>query len=246
MSSPFDPEIRAFLARSATLSGWPLPTAPSLPAQIAAWITDRIQFGDLKPGEPIRELAVAEHFDVSRGPVRDALRLLDRDGLVVINGRKGAAVRGFSSEETTAVARIRAELFGALSSLAASADGRDQAAVDALGEGAALLVKLAQEPAAPVGDYITVRRGISRLIAGLAGNEYMAALSSAMEREVAVLWASVLHPDRRRRSAAIWTDLCRAVAVGRAGEAERLGRELVLDGLAEMQRRSAESAGAGA
>lgn len=232
------PDASAFVARAESMLGGVPALAPSLPGHIAAWIADRIQFGDLKPGEPIRELAVAEQFDVSRGPVRDALRLLDRNGLVRLEGRKGASVRGFSAEETGEVFRIRAELFGAQCGLAAAAKDRDPEAVAALGEGGRLLVRLAAESDGPVGEYITVRRAISFLIAALSRNLYMAELSAAMEREVAVLWVTVLHPDRRKRSAAIWADLCQAIAVGRPGEAERLGRDLVLDGLAEIQRRS--------
>jgi DNA-binding GntR family transcriptional regulator len=238
MRSEFEPDIRAFFARAEALIGLTQGPPPTLPVHIAAWIADRIQFGDLKPGESIRELTISEHFDVSRGPVREALRLLDRDGLVVLNGRKGAMVRVPSPGETDALFRIRAELFGAQAGLAASVAPRDPAIFSALEDGAVLLARIAAADSAPVGDYITVRRGISALIAGLSGAGYMARLSAALEREVAVLWASVLNPDRRRRSAATWGGLCKAIANARAGEAERLARDLVLDGLAEVQRRS--------
>jgi DNA-binding GntR family transcriptional regulator len=236
------PDASAFVARVRAITPGRATSTPSLPGHIAAWIADRIQFGDLKPGEAIREIALADQFDVSRGPVRDALRLLDRDGLVRLSGRKGASVRGFSVEETGAVFRIRAELFGAQCALAAATADRDPQAMAALDEGAALLTKLASAPNGPVGEYITVRRTLGWLIAAMSGNFYMAELSANMEREVAVLWISVLEPDRRKRSAAIWGDLCHAIAVARPGEAERLGRDLVLDGLKEIQRRSGAEA----
>ena len=114
----------------------------------------------------------------------------------------------------------------------------DPAIIAALHDGVALLARIASVEDASVGDYITVRRGISILIARLAGADYIARLSAALEREVAQLWASVMHPDRRRRSAATWASLVKAVANSRVGEAERLGRDLILDGLAEVQRRA--------
>lgn len=245
MRSEFEPDVRAFLARAEALIGVPPGPPPTLPGYIAAWIADRIQFGDFKPGESIRELTIADHFDVSRGPVREALRLLDRDGLVTLNGRKGATVRDLSPEEIDALFRIRAEMFAVQAGLAASVEWRDPAILAALEDGAALLARIAAADNAPVGDYITVRRGISVMIASLSRARYMAQLSASLEREVAVLWASVLHPDRRRRSAATWAGLCKAIVNSRVGEAERLARDLVLDGLAEVQRRS-ESAGGSA
>ncbi|MEZ5928622.1 MAG: GntR family transcriptional regulator [Parvularculaceae bacterium] len=238
MRSEFRPDARAFFARAETLAGMTQGTPPTLPGHIAAWIADRIHFGDFKPGDSIRELTVAEHFDVSRGPVREALRLLDRDGLVALNGRKGAKVRELSPQETDGLFRIRAELFAAQAGLAANAESRDPAIIAALHDGVTLLARIASVEDASVGDYITVRRGISILIARLAGADYIARLSAALEREVAQLWASVLHPDRRRRSAATWASLVKAVANSRVGEAERLGRDLILDGLAEVQRRA--------
>lgn len=237
MSASLELEARAFVATATVLAQFPPAPPPTLPGHIAAWLADRIQFGDLKPGDPIRELAVAEHFDVSRGPVRDALRMLNRDGLVDINGRKGASVRGLSEDEIDALFRIRAELFARLCGLAAARGEREPGAVAALCQGAHLLVRLADDPATPVGDYMTTRRAISALIASLAGNLYMSQVSAAREREVAVLWASVLNPERRKRSAASWVTLCQAVTDADAAQAEQLGRDLVLDGLAEIKRR---------
>jgi DNA-binding GntR family transcriptional regulator len=242
MRSVHEPQVRAFAAKAEALASQTQPPPPSLPGYIAGWIADRIQFGDLKPGDPIRELMVADHFDVSRGPVRDALRLLDRDGLVAINGRKGASVRAFSRVEVAALFRIRAELFGVQASLAATAKGRDPQILAALIEGAELLAVLAgADPPAPVGEYITVRRATSWLIAHMSGNSYMALLLAQLEREVSVLWASVLRPDRRRQSAVNWMALCRAIHDGDAAQAELLGAALVLDGLAEIERRWTES-----
>lgn len=239
MRPEFEPEIRAFLARAEAIAGTREPRLPSLPRQISEWIADRIQFGDFKPGESVRELIVADHFDVSRGPVREALRILDRDGLVSLQGRKGAVVRELSVEEIEGLFHIRAELFAAQSGLAALAGKREEAAIAAMNEGAALLVRLAEDEAASVGDYIKVRRGVSILIAGISKASYIARLSAVFEREVALLWASVLTSERRRLSAARWGALCKAVENRRGGEAERLARDLVLGGLAEIQRRSA-------
>lgn len=238
MTTELEPDIRAFVARAETIAGIAQPPPPTLPGHIAAWIADRIQFGDFKPGESIRELAVADHFDVSRGPVREALRLLDRDGLVALRGRKGAIVRKLTDEELEDLFHIRAELFAAQAGLAASASEPSAAALGAIADGAALLTRLAEAKNATVGHYITVRRAVSVLITSISGANYLGRMSGAFEREVAVLWASILSPERRRRSAARWNALCKAIENRRVGEAERLARDLVLDSLAEIRRRA--------
>ncbi|PQA87705.1 GntR family transcriptional regulator [Hyphococcus luteus] len=238
MTTELEPDIRAFVARAETIAGVAQPPPPTLPGHIAAWIADRIQFGDFKPGESIRELAVADHFDVSRGPVREALRLLDRDGLVALRGRKGAIVRKLTDEELEGLFHIRAELFAAQAGLAASASEPSAAALGAIADGAALLMRLAATEDATVGHYITVRRAVSVLITSISGANYLGRMSGAFEREVAVLWASILSPERRRRSAARWNALCKAIENRRVGEAERLARDLVLDSLAEIRRRA--------
>jgi len=59
-------------------------SAPTLtvPEQIAAQIGDRIIAGAIPPGERIIEQPLAAQFNVSRGPIRDAIRILEREGLV--------------------------------------------------------------------------------------------------------------------------------------------------------------------
>jgi DNA-binding GntR family transcriptional regulator len=68
------------------------PLTQSLSEQIAAQLSERIVTGLYAPGQRIMEQAIAAEFAVSRGPVREALRLLERDGLVTILPRRGAQI----------------------------------------------------------------------------------------------------------------------------------------------------------
>lgn len=56
---------------------------PKLFEAVAAQLRERIVSGELRPGEELLEAKLAEEFGVSRGPVREALRELAREGLVV-------------------------------------------------------------------------------------------------------------------------------------------------------------------
>jgi len=74
-------------------------------------LRDAILSGDIKPNERIVETAYAEMFGISRTPVREALRMLERDGLVLHSPKKGTTARGYLSEdEVEQVFSIRALL----------------------------------------------------------------------------------------------------------------------------------------
>jgi len=88
------------------------PRARSLPEQIAGWLSEEILREELAPGERITETAVAERFGVSRGPVRDAFKLLEHRGLVSIQPRRGARVTELDVKEIDEIFLIRAVLGG--------------------------------------------------------------------------------------------------------------------------------------
>lgn len=88
----------------------------SLGAQIANVLRQRIVRGVLAPGERITEEALAEEFDVSRGPVRDALTQLSFEKLVRIQRPRGVFVVGLTGEDVDELYSLR----GALEQLALS------------------------------------------------------------------------------------------------------------------------------
>ena len=79
-------------------------------------ITDR----QLSPGTPLRQRDLAEQFDVSYTPVREALRRLESEGLVVTDVHRGATVARTESEEMEENYRILAVLETLAGTLAVS------------------------------------------------------------------------------------------------------------------------------
>ncbi|MEG1311362.1 MAG: GntR family transcriptional regulator [Romboutsia sp.] len=75
--------------------------------------------GRLKPGQRLMEVQLAEQLGVSRTPVREAIRKLELEGLVVMLPRKGAYVANMSLKDIIDVLEIRASLEGLSASLAA-------------------------------------------------------------------------------------------------------------------------------
>lgn len=66
--------------------------------------------GKLKPGERLVESELAKNMNVSRTPVREAIRMLETEGLAKHIPRKGAIVKGFTREEIVEIYSIRMAL----------------------------------------------------------------------------------------------------------------------------------------
>jgi DNA-binding GntR family transcriptional regulator len=81
-------------------------------------IRNAIISGNLKPGERVMEVQMAESLGVSRTPVREAIRKLELEGLVIMLPRKGAYVADLSVKDLTEVLEIRASLEGLAAGLA--------------------------------------------------------------------------------------------------------------------------------
>jgi DNA-binding GntR family transcriptional regulator len=123
-----------------------------------AYIRKRILSGEFRPGQPLMTKELAAEIGVSRTPVRDALRQLEADGLVLIRAHEGASVKLMEFREYKEMCGLRLALESYAAGLAAAnrtadelgemklaleamrelteksiaAPGRDQAVVEAL------------------------------------------------------------------------------------------------------------------
>ncbi len=89
-------------------------------------LREAIIVGELKPGERLMEVQLAEKMGVSRTPVREAIRKLELEGLVEMLPRKGAHIADLSVKDIMDVLEVRATLDGLASSLSASRISDDE------------------------------------------------------------------------------------------------------------------------
>ncbi len=82
----------------------------SLASAVAEKLREQIISGELREGEQLRQDAIAAQFQVSRIPVREALRHLEAEGLITIVANRGAVVSALSPEEIEELFEIRAVL----------------------------------------------------------------------------------------------------------------------------------------
>ena len=66
--------------------------------------------GELTPGQRLMEIQLAEQLGVSRTPVREAIRMLEQDGLAVMIPRRGAVVAKISGKNLRDVLEVRLAL----------------------------------------------------------------------------------------------------------------------------------------
>jgi DNA-binding GntR family transcriptional regulator len=222
-------EMMIAVPGSETAAGWtPNPSAHtlSLPEQIAERIGNDIILGRYEPGARIQEQEVAAGFQVSRGPVREALRILERDGLIQINARRGAQVTELTIAELEAIFDPRIALNGLAARRAAErqdpiALARFKAAVDRC-------QALAQSD--DLDAYLKASYTAHRTICEASGNPFLTRLVFLLAHQTlryARLGLST--PRRRQQSARNWRLMLNAVMSGNGDQAqaaaERLAQE---------------------
>ena len=70
-------------------------------------LRELILTGELKPGERLMEIHLANKLGVSRTPIREAMRKLELEGLVVMEPRKGAEVAQITEKSMKDVLEVR-------------------------------------------------------------------------------------------------------------------------------------------
>jgi DNA-binding GntR family transcriptional regulator len=86
------------------------PNGTATSARVADHLRTAILRGDILPGDRIRQEDIAERFGTSRLPVREALRILEAEGLTEHEQNKGARVPRLSQHEVDVIYRMRERL----------------------------------------------------------------------------------------------------------------------------------------
>jgi DNA-binding GntR family transcriptional regulator len=173
--------------------------------------------GELDPGTPLREVALAASLGVARSTVREALGLLVSEGLADRVPNKGTAVHAPSAEEIRDVCRARAvlETAGVRRWNDASEEARD-AVRSALAE----FRRLAQTTATPQ-ELTAAHLEIHRALTGLTESPRLVAAAESLYAEIRLALASL---DRRRsnvrQQAHSHGDLLQLLESGQLAEAD--------------------------
>ncbi|MDP9867651.1 MULTISPECIES: GntR family transcriptional regulator [Streptosporangium] len=185
-------------------------------------LREQIVAGHYPPGERLTELSASAALEVSRTPVREALRRLESDGLVRSTGR-GVVVTGLSPDSLDHAYAVRAALETLTAELAADRqrDGRiPPAALAELEDSARRL-----EQVTAAGDLdraIGLNRDFHRTVAELAGNPIaLETLDRLWDQIIVSTRATLTAPERPE---AVADEHRRLLAAIRDGRRELAGR----------------------
>ena len=163
--------------------------------------------GDVAAGERLNELTLAEQMGVSRGPVREAARSLERDGLVTTVANQGVFVRELSLDDALELYDLRAMIAGYLCGrVAERADAEVNLSLRQAVARMDAAIAAANEPL-----YFELNLAFHDKIASAAGRGRAQRLYASLGKEVRLLRRRVLcgeefaenleprtRPDRRR------------------------------------------------
>ncbi|MEU5095380.1 GntR family transcriptional regulator [Streptomyces sp. NPDC020996] len=99
-----------------------------LVAQIAEWVGSGIIEGRLEPGQDLNSVDLSRRFDTSRTPVREALMLLEQEGLVEMKARRRPRVAAPSLADIRDIYQVRRQLLSMLAGLLVERATEDQLA----------------------------------------------------------------------------------------------------------------------
>ena len=100
-------------------SATPRPIRRSMTDEVRDHIRDGIAEGRYLPGERLREGAIAEVLNVSRTPIREAMRILESEGLIVMQPWKGITVATLTRKQVSDFYSYRETIEGLAAEMAA-------------------------------------------------------------------------------------------------------------------------------
>ena len=218
----------------------------TLPEQLAEKLVEQVIRGVYTPGQRLHEMKLAELFGVSRGPVREALRLLEREGLVIMLSHRGASVAKLTEKHLRDIFSVRSALMAICAEELAE---RGSAMVQAnLDEGTAKLFQASES--GDVGEYIVVVYQLSMYLAEASGNDIARTILFSLGRQTLSLTRRVFE-DRAHRDtwSNNWRNIVEAIRAGDPEQAARAAhnhlsaiKAAALSGLAALEREQEQAA----
>jgi DNA-binding GntR family transcriptional regulator len=179
-----------------------------LVAQVAIWVGLGVIEGRLRPGQDLNSVDLSHRFQTSRTPVREALMLLEQEGLVEIRARRRPRVASFTIERVRQIYEVREqllELVGRLVSINISETELDdlRARVRTMRE---------QADAGDVDAYFWSHVALQERMTEIAGNTTLKAILDSLALRTLILrHASLEKPGRLPHSVAAQEQILKAI-----------------------------------
>lgn len=160
---------------------WPIGVAAhgTLADAVYRHLRDAIVNGELAPGDRVREVPLSKQLGVSTTPIREALRRLEREGLVSSQPRRGTVVANPGPDEVEGLYELREVLECHAIRRVGAARDRDVSRLEALLQAAAGLLSEADQAR-----YNTLDIQFHRALCELGGNLPLAEMAECIHRRI--------------------------------------------------------------
>ncbi len=209
----------------------PTATAEGLSRAIAEQLKQLIYAGEFKAGDRLNEAALAVRMGTSRGPIREAIRILTGTGLVTPVVNRGVFVRQVSVREMLEIYELRALVFGFAAARAAeNVTDAHRERFEALLEG---MDQSAQ--AGDSGQYYELNVQFHALVLELAAHDRAHQLYDSYVKELHLYRRQNFNaPGNMRRSNVEHRKIYEALSKGNAAKAKQYAEEHIQSGRQRM------------
>lgn len=199
---------------------------PPLAVQIADRLERDIIAGFYRPGERLREQEIADRAGVSRGPVREAFRIVEKDGLITNEPWKGLRVVELDANELSDLMDVVAALQGLLARLAARHATKRN--LDQIGD---LIVRMDKSLAAgaPMREQLQLAFECGAILREACGSKRASTMMTRVGRLAYWQHRFLLNAPNAWRAEAIghWRQLHKALIEQNPGRADASAHEMV-------------------
>jgi DNA-binding GntR family transcriptional regulator len=218
-------EIISSMASTALLSANTAPRRRVSAEEVVSQVLALIDAREFQPGDRLREQELADRFNVSRGPIREALRILEAKSIVRIEPMRGATITRLSDQEARDAVEISAALFalGARRACQHASSGD----VAALRQTFAVLETMLDEKVPPKEFFYQTLR-IGRQIMAIAGSDRLRRLVEEVRFGAPTYYGPLgfASPSLRREAFASWSTMIDAIEGQDADLADRMARKV--------------------
>lgn len=168
----------------------------TLPSRIVTQLSRLIITGRLQPGWRLRETRLARQFRVSRAPIREAIKELERLGLAVKRSRRGAQVLAVTPWDVKEIYEIKTMLEGLAARLAAERiTAPELTRLKAIYQQMRRLSHRGERAR-----YVAVSRSFHQAFIAASGNSRLVQIYEAMSRQIWWLGSVILSQSDRHRT----------------------------------------------
>ena len=190
--------------------------------EVAEELRSRITSGRYPMGEPLRQIQIADDLNVSRTPLREALRLLEREGYVTPDAHGGVSVTASSERRLIDAYHLREVIDGLAARLVTE---RQPTEIGPVLRRWIIRQRRAYDPWDPIG-YTDANVGFHAAILEAADNEFLVPQLALLRVTLQVLTPRArITRDRVKDAIEEHETIVAAIESGDPGRAERVARE---------------------